>query len=323
MAEILNGYSSKNIKKAAQLLKKGEPVAFPTETVYGLGAIAYQKKAVAKIFEIKERPFFDPIIVHIANLQQLEEVAEVNDERVYLLAKHFWPGPLTLILPKKKKIPYLVTAGLETVGVRMPQNVIALSLIEEVGMPIAAPSANKFSQLSPTRAEHVEKQIGDKIKIILDGEKSLFGVESTILLMEETPVVLRMGALPVEEIEKVIGPVLLKKKISQVLAPGNLKTHYSPIKPLILISSEEEIDKLKDKNKKIGFLAFQKIKNKKQFADWKILSEKGDLKEAASNFFDYLHQLDDGPAEIIFAEKVEEVGLGKAIMERLMKAMHK
>ncbi|MGB9848025.1 MAG: L-threonylcarbamoyladenylate synthase [Minisyncoccia bacterium] len=323
MAEILNGFLAKNIKKAAKLLKKGEPVAFPTETVYGLGAIAYQKKAVAKIFEIKERPFFDPIIVHIANLQQLEEVAEVNDERVYLLVKHFWPGPLTLILPKKKKVPYLVTAGLETVGVRMPQNLVALSLIEEVKMPIAAPSANKFSQLSPTRAEHVEKQIGDKIKIILDGEKSLFGVESTILLMEETPVVLRTGALPIEEIEKVIGPVLLKKKISQVLAPGNLKTHYSPIKPLILISSEEEIDKLKDKNKKIGFLAFQKIKNKKQFVDWKILSEKGDLKEAASNFFDYLHQLDDGPAEIIFAEKVEEVGLGKAIMERLMKAMHK
>lgn len=323
MAEILNGYSSKNIKKAAQLLKKGEPVAFPTETVYGLGAIAYHKKSVAKIFEIKERPFFDPIIVHIANLKQLEEVAEVKDERVYVLIQHFWPGPLTLILPKKKKIPYLVTAGLETVGVRMPQNVVALSLIEEVGMPIAAPSANKFSQLSPTRAEHVEKQIGDKVKIILDGGKTIFGVESTILLMEETPVVLRAGGLAIEEIKKVIGPVLMKKKLDdRVLAPGNLKTHYAPQKPLIIVNNEEEIQQFKEK-RKIGFLAFQKVKNKKLFVDYKILSPKGDLKEAASNVFDCLHQLDEGPSEIIFAEKVEEVGLGKAIMERLIKAAHK
>jgi len=322
MSQILNGFSAQNIKKAAALLKKGEPVVFPTETVYGLGANVFNKKSVAKIFEIKERPFFDPIIVHIASLKQLEEVAEVKDERVYTLAQHFWPGPLTLILPKKKKVPYLVTAGLETVGVRMPRNIIALSLIEELGAPIAAPSANLFSQLSPTKVEHVEKQIGHKVKIILDGGKTLYGVESTILLMEETPVVLRAGALEIEEIEKVIGPVLLKKKMPKVLAPGNLKTHYSPQKPLIIIKSEEEIKNWKERNKKIGFLAFQKIKNKKFFADYKILSAKGDLKEAASNFFDYLHQLDEGPAEIIFAEIVPEVGLGKAIMERLNKATH-
>jgi len=167
--KIVDGYSSKNIKKAAKFLKNGEPIAFPTETVYGLGTNIYNKKSIAKVFEIKQRPFFDPLIVHIANLKQLEKVAKVEDERIYLLAKHFWPGPLTLILPKQKSVPYLVTAGLETVAVRMPQNIIALSLIQELNLPIAAPSANLFTHLSPTTAEHVDKQLGDKLKLILDG----------------------------------------------------------------------------------------------------------------------------------------------------------
>ena len=326
MAKIIDGFVYRNINKAAQLLRRGEVIAFPTETVYGLGADVYNKKAVAKIFEIKERPFFDPVIVHIANLKQLEEVAWIEDERIYLLAKNFWPGPLTLVLPKQKKIPYLVTAGLDTVGIRMPSNVIALSLIQSLGRPIAAPSANLFTHLSPTTADHVFKQLGSKIKIILDGGKTICGVESTILLIKKNtrPVCLRAGGLPIEEIEKIVGKVeVSKKQSSKVLAPGNLKFHYAPRKPLIIVKNEEEIaEHFKDFKKKKGFLAFQKIKNKKIFSDWRILSPSGDLKEAASNFFDFLHQLDEGPAEIIFAEKVKEVGLGRAIMERLNKAAH-
>mgnify|MGYP000897908111 FL=1 len=326
MAKIIDGFVYRNINKAAQLLRQGEVIAFPTETVYGLGADVYNKKAVAKIFEIKERPFFDPVIVHIANLKQLEEVARIEDERIYLLAKSFWPGPLTLVLPKQKKIPYLVTAGLDTVGVRMPSNVIALSLIQSLGRPIAAPSANLFTHLSPTTADHAFKQLGSKIKIILDGGKTICGVESTILLIKKNarPVCLRAGGLPIEEIEKIVGKVeVSKKQSSKVLAPGNLKFHYAPRKPLIIVKNEEEISEhFKDSKKKMAFLAFQKIKNKKIFSDWRILSPSGDLKEAASNFFDFLHQLDEGPAEIIFAEKVKEVGLGRAIMERLNKAAH-
>ncbi|HOV88470.1 MAG TPA: L-threonylcarbamoyladenylate synthase [Candidatus Paceibacterota bacterium] len=326
MAKIIDGFVYRNINKAAQLLRQGEVIAFPTETVYGLGADVYNKKAVAKIFEIKERPFFDPVIVHIANLKQLEEVAWIEDERIYLLAKNFWPGPLTLVLPKQKKIPYLVTAGLDTVGVRMPSNVIALSLIQSLGRPIAAPSANLFTHLSPTTADHAFKQLGSKIKIILDGGKTICGVESTILLIKKNarPVCLRAGGLPIEEIEKIVGKVeVSKKQSSKVLAPGNLKFHYAPRKPLIIVKNEEEISEhFKDSKKKMAFLAFQKIKNKKIFSDWRILSPSGDLKEAASNFFDFLHQLDESPAEIIFAEKVKEVGLGRAIMERLNKAAH-
>jgi len=324
MANILNGFLVKNIKKAAKYLRKSEPVVFPTETVYGLDAKVYDRKGVVKIFEIKQRPFFDPLIVHIANLKQLKEVAKVEDERVYLLIKTFWPGPLTLVLPKQKCVPYLVTAGLDTVAVRMPANPIALSLIQEINSPIAAPSANLFSQLSPTTAQHVEKQLSKRAKIILDGGKTIWGLESTIVALTKNkkPIILRAGGLPIEEIEKIIGKVIIKKKNKKVLAPGGLQTHYAPSKPLLLVHREEEIPKFKNPKIKIGFLAFQKIKKKKQFVDYKILSPKGDMKEAASNFFDYLHQLDEGPAEIIYAEKIPEVGLGKAMMERLIKAAH-
>lgn len=323
MAQILNGYFYKNIKKAANLLKRGEVVAFPTETVYGLGANVYDKKAIVKIFEIKKRPFFDPIIVHIASLKQLEEIAYLPYKKIQVLINKFWPGPLTLILPKKKKIPYLVTAGLETVAVRMPANLIALSLIQELGLPIAAPSANLFGKLSPTKAIHVQKQIGKKIKIILDGGQTSFGLESTILFIKKIPQILRLGSLTIEEIEKVIGKVEILKESKKILAPGSLPTHYSPFKPLKIVKNEEEIFKNRFKKRRIGFLAFCKVKNKNKFVSFEILSPKRDLKEAASNFFDALHKLDESKAEIIFAERVPFYGLGRAIMERLKKASQK
>ncbi len=324
MAKVLSGYLFKNIKKAAALLRKGEVVGFPTETVYGLGANVYDKKSVVKIFEVKKRPYFDPIIVHIANLKQLEEVVYLSDKKITALISKFWPGPLTLILPKKKKVPYLVTAGLETVAVRMPANLIALSLIQELGAPIAAPSANLFGRLSPTKASHVQKQIGSQIKLILDGGPTAFGLESTILMMEKKPRILRLGSLAVEEIEKVIGRVRVLKKQKQILAPGALPTHYSPFKPLKIVKNEKEIFKKRmGTEKRAAFLGFQGVENKNKFVAFEILSVKGDLKEAAVNFFDALHRLDESGAEIIFAQTVPEKGLGRAIMERLKKANQK
>lgn len=319
MAKILDGYNYKNIKLAAKLIQKGELVAFPTETVYGLGADAFNKEAAAKIFEVKERPEFDPLIIHISSLKQLEEVAYVNKKEVLRLIHNFWPGPLTLILPKKKKIPYVVTSGLDTVAVRIPANIVALSLIQEAKTPIAAPSANLFGKLSPTTAEHVEKQLGKRIKIILDGGKTTIGIESTILFIDKKPKILRLGGLTVEEIEKILGKIEMVEKTEKILSPGQLKTHYSPFKPLKIISSYEEIDFLK----KVAILGFRKVKNKEKFISCQILSPKGNLREAAGNFFDALHKLDESPAEIIYAEKVPEVYLGRAIMQRLRKAEFK
>lgn len=327
-AKILNGFEQKNIQKAASLIQKGEVVAFPTETVYGLGADALNQKAVAKIFAVKNRPFFDPLIVHVANLAWLEKVAFTSHPLCFKLIKKFWPGPLTLVLPKKKKVPYVVTAGQETVAVRMPANFIALSLIQQAQRPIAAPSANLFGHMSPTRAFHVFQQIGQKIKIILDGGNTELGLESTILYLGKKPKILRLGSLPIEEIQKVIGPVSLASlKKEKPQAPGQLLSHYAPFKPLKIVKNEEElIKKIKRgeiSEKKIAFLAFSKVKNKKFFTAWQILSPKKDLQEAASHFFEALHNLDNSSAQIIFAEEVPEKMLGRAIMDRLRKAERK
>lgn len=317
---ILNGYQEKNIKKAADLIKKGNVVAFPTETVYGLGANALDKKAAAKIFDIKERPHFDPLIVHIASLKGLEKVAYVPNKKIWQLINKFWPGPLTLILPKKKSISHLITAGLPTVAVRMPANIIALSLIQEAGVPVAAPSANLFGRLSPTKAEHVQKQIGKKVDLILDSGTTALGIESTILLFDKTPIILRFGSLPIEQIEKIVGKTNIITKPSKILAPGQLRSHYAPFKPLFIVDSEEEIFRFRLAYRKLAFLGFRKVKNKNKFIAWQVLSKNGDLGEAAARFFDCLHKLDASHAEIIFVQKVPEKGLGRAIMDRLRKA---
>ena len=267
-AKILKA-TEENIRICAQALKEGKLVAFPTETVYGLGANAFNPEAVARIFEVKERPYFDPLIVHIASekekvMEKIEEVADVSkltsDQRSLLqkLVEKFFPGPLTLVLPKSRKIPSIVTAGLETVAVRMPSHETARKLIKEAGVPVAAPSANKFSRLSPTKAEHVAYQLGEEIDYIIDDGKTPLGVESTVIdLTQEIPVLLRPGGLPVEEIAEVAGkvelphgevvlmqgePVSIKESPGStsgpqknIKSPGMLKKHYAPSKPLILI----------------------------------------------------------------------------------------
>ncbi len=316
-----------NIKKAAEIIKSGGLVAFPTETVYGLGANAFNPIAVSKIFEAKKRPFFDPLIVHIASISTIGEIADSLGPIETKLAESFWPGPLTLVLPKHNSIPDIVTAGLPTVAVRMPANEIARELILEAGVPIAAPSANLFGRVSPTEARHVANQLGKNIDMILDGGKCEIGMESTIIKIEDgVPFLLRYGGLPIEEIEKTIGKVNRNvykadtKRTDAPESPGQLTYHYSPVTQLILI---DDIKSIKIEKTKAGLLAFTQPQNDLPFEKIEILSGTGNMREAAANLFSCLHNLDSSNLDIIYAEKVPEEGLGKAIMDRLTKAAKK
>ncbi len=309
--------TEENIKLAGSIIKKGGLVAFPTETVYGLGANALNPYAVAKIFEVKNRPTFDPLIVHISKIEWLEKLTKEIDERAFKLIEKFWPGPLTLVLPKSQIVPDIVTAGLPTVAIRMPSHPVALALIESSETPISAPSANRFGYISPTTAEHVEKQLGDKIDLILDGGRCPIGVESTVLsLIDDEPAILRPGGLPVEEIEKVMGKVKIQTKSEKPLSPGQLLKHYSPRTPVKIFKS---IDEIKE-NENIGILLFKKLDVDIKAKHIEILSETGNLVEAAGNLFSALYRLDEANVDIIYAQEVPEVGLGLAIMDRLRKA---
>ncbi len=308
------------VREGARLLREGKLVAFPTETVYGLGADAFNPLAVARIFEVKNRPEFDPIIVHIADLAQLKELVTQVPEAAHRLIEKFWPGPLTLILPKTEKVPGIVTAGLPTVAVRMPAHPVALNLIRAADRPVAAPSANPFGYLSPTTAEHVLTQLDGKVDLILDGGPCPVGVESTVLdLTAEPPTVLRPGGLAVEDIEKVIGPVRVAAGAAgRPRSPGQLSRHYSPRTPLVVFSGRNYPD---PGGRRAGLLLFRRpTQAPAGFAAVEWLSEAGDVREAAANLFAALHRLDQVGLDIIFAEAVPEVGLGRAIMDRLRKA---
>ncbi|HOP85329.1 MAG TPA: L-threonylcarbamoyladenylate synthase [Syntrophorhabdaceae bacterium] len=318
--EILNGFETSSVQRAVYLLKSGELVAFPTETVYGLGADAFNPYAVAKIFETKGRPRFDPLIVHIDTKEWLDKIAVEIPDKAKKLIEKFWPGPMTLILKKSNIIPDIVTSGLPTVGIRMPSHPVAKNLIKELRRPIAAPSANPFGYVSPTKAIHVANMLKNKIKLILDGGDSVYGIESTIISFQKEHVFInRHGAISLEEIQEVVGEVKDKKEITGTYeSPGMMPYHYSPEKPLKIVNSPEEIDK-----KNSAFLAFKTPLKPVLSKYVRVLSEKGDLKEAASNFFSHLIELDQRDVEIIYAERVPEKGLGRAIMERLKKASKK
>ncbi len=313
--------NNENIQLAVSELKSGGLVAFPTETVYGLGADGLNPVAVAKIFAVKKRPTFNPLILHVSSLEMLESIAEVSNLKVKILIARFWPGPLTLVLPKKSIVPYIVTSGLETVAVRMPNNKIALELINKFGGPIAAPSANSFSRLSPTRAEHVEKQLGEFVKIVLDGGSCNIGVESTIVeVTEDNQFLLRPGGISSEDIEKLIGKLSKVTMTPNPNSPGQLQIHYAPKIP-IKFYSEAEIDI--NQYKKIGALFFKEAKHNNTFEIIKVLSQKGDLVEAASKLFLHLHELENMDIDLILVEPVKQEGLGIAIMDRLTKAVNK
>ncbi len=305
-----------NIQIAASHIKEGRLVAFPTETVYGLGANALNPTAVAKIFELKERPSFDPLIVHIADIQQLEQLTVSKDERIMALADKFWPGPLTLVLPKSNLVPDLVTSGMSTVGIRMPAHPVALALIAAAGCPLAAPSANKFGRISPTSAEHVRKQLPD-VDYILDGGKTTVGIESTIIRLTDRGFqLLRTGVITREEIEKVL-PFDQSGVLEKSLAPGMLKSHYSPRKKM-LIADEYLLSQID--LSRAGLISYTG-KHSEGFKRVIEVSDRHDLRDYAVNLFAAMHALeDDTEIDLIVAEAVAEEGIGMAIMDRLKKA---
>lgn len=310
-----------NIKKAAGIIKKGGIVAFPTETVYGLGADALNPIAVSRIFEVKRRPFFDPIIVHIASLSGIEKLVTSFGGMAKSLAERFWPGPLTLVLPKSNNVPDIVTAGLATVAIRMPANKIAMDLITEAGVPIAAPSANPFGFISPTTAWHVKEHLSD-VDMILDGGKCELGIESTIIKIENSyPLVMRHGGLPLEEIENVTGKVSIAKSEGEgPVSPGQMPYHYSPKNPIVLIS---DITAQDIKGERAGLLSFKIPQSELPFERIEVLSPAGNMREAAANLFSSLHSLDAAGLDIIYAEIIDQKGLGIAIMDRLYRASTK
>jgi L-threonylcarbamoyladenylate synthase len=307
-----------DIKKAAQIIQDGGLVAFPTETVYGLGADALNPYAVAAIFEAKNRPTFDPLIVHVADLRQAEILVHAIPKKALQLIEKFWPGPLTLVLPKSSLVPDIVTSSLPTVAIRVPNHPIALELIRESGRPIAAPSANPFGQVSPTTADHVRQSLGNKVNMILDGGPCQVGVESTIIsFAEKEPVLLRPGGLSLEEMEAVIGKIIISKGMGdKPMAPGQLEQHYSPRTPLRLILSSDPLVA----TAKTGWLGLQNPPSGFDFVE--VLSPKGDLKEAAANLFAAMRRLDEKNLDLILAHPVPEQGLGRAINDRLSRASH-
>jgi len=311
--------TEENIRISAEIIKNGGLVAFPTETVYGLGANALNPVAAAGIFEAKRRPFFDPLIVHIAELSDVETISRNIEPKVLKLMERFWPGPLTLVLEKNESVPDIVTSGLPTVAVRMPVHPAARSLIRAAGTPIAAPSANRFGCLSPTTAGHVLNQIGDSVDLILDGGPCAIGIESTIVKVVNGRVyMLRPGGIPAEEIEDFTGETILAVHSNdKPEAPGQLPYHYSPEKQVILT------DKIINIDERSGYLFFKKPLFDFPAGRSRILSESGDLREAAANLFSHLHWLDMLDINKIYAERVEGAGLGIAIMDRLKKASMK
>jgi L-threonylcarbamoyladenylate synthase len=306
--------TKESIDRAAEALAKGEIVAFPTETVYGLGANALNAAAVAKVFAAKDRPRFNPLIVHVLGEEEAEAYAGINDTARSLM-RAFWPGPLSLVLPRQSgcAIADLVSAGLNTIALRAPSHPVARALLEAAKLPVAAPSANRSGRVSPTTAAHVEAELGPLPAMILDGGPCTLGLESTVLGVDGDEVsLLRLGALPRQEIETVLGRKLAARESgSQVTSPGQLATHYAPVTPLRLDAGKPRRGE--------AFLAFGP--NAPSFAGPAInLSRRGDLVEAAANFFAALRTLDATGVESIAVMPIPDHGLGEAINDRLKRA---
>jgi L-threonylcarbamoyladenylate synthase len=307
------------IIRAVQLLREGQVVAVPTETVYGLAADGLNPEAIARIFAVKDRPLFDPLILHVSTIEKARELCAQFPATAEKLAKAFWPGPLTLVLKKKKIVPDLATAGLPTVAVRVPAHPVMQALLKAFGGPLAAPSANRFGRISPTTATAVVHELGGRVPMILEGGPCRVGLESTIVsLLNKQPVLMRLGGVPREEIEKVIGPVKLAGAVEKnPQAPGQLKHHYAPQKPFRLFDSIEQL--MKEDLSRTGFLAFGPVP-KFNFGKVGQLSAKSDLTEAAANFFALLRELDESSVIKIVAMRLPDEGLGAAINERLERA---
>jgi L-threonylcarbamoyladenylate synthase len=334
--------SPESLRRAAEIIRGGGLVAFPTETVYGLGADAFNSEALAKVFEVKGRPRFDPLIIHIAAAESLEKAADLSllngetRKKLYLLIENLWPGPLSLVLPKNKKIPDLATAGLPTAAVRFPDHEAAISLISLSGSAVAAPSANPFGSLSPTKAEHVRDKLGDKIDMILDGGPARIGMESTVLdLTGERVQILRPGGTSKEAIETLIGPVqdsfiAVEEAVNDgMVSPGQLKSHYAPEVPLSVFTLQDIISQPYREGS--AFLFFDRPSRDSWVAAHpnlpekviiKVLSVSGRFAEAAARLFETLHELDSLDIQRIAAQLAPQEGLGCAINDRLRRASY-
>lgn len=336
-----------DIAAAAETLRRGGLVAIPTETVYGLGANALDVAAVAGVFEAKGRPRFDPLIVHVADLSQLDDLVTEVPTAVRPLMQRFWPGPLTIVLPKTDRVPDLVTSGGPTVAVRIPDHSLTLQLLRTAQLPIAAPSANPFGRISPTTAEHVREQLGDRIDLILDGGPCRVGVESTVVQWAADGLhVLRPGGVAVEELEEVVGKVHVPpprrpQEIANetdtsdgdsampLVSPGTLLQHYAPRTPLMVVANvhawlneRSGVASQTKASRRLGLLTLMGVEKARQFERREVLSPTGDLREAAANFFAALRRLDSAGLELIVAEPFPMQGLGRALNDRLFRAAH-
>lgn len=317
MAEI-----GKDIFKAKAILEQGDLVGIPTETVYGLAGNALNPDAVAKIFEVKNRPNFDPLIIHTSSMDRVLEFTVQIPDILIPLGKKFWPGPLTMLLPKKNIVPDLVTSGLDTVAVRVPSHPLTKELLSILDFPLAAPSANPFGYISPTQAKHVNDQLGKKIPYILDGGLCEVGLESTIVGLENEEVVIyRLGGLDVKDIEEIVGKVkIMTHSSSNPKSPGMLKSHYAPKKPFILGDLELLVEEYHSKGIPFAVLSFSdEFKNVPQSIQIQ-LSQNRDINEAAKKLFASMRALDTMDVSVILSELLPEQGLGRAINDRLRRA---
>ena len=324
---------------AVELLRKGEIVALPTETVYGLAADALNPIAVAKIFEAKERPRFDPLIVHLPSRDWLERIADVpehNGQLISKLADRFWPGPFTMVLPKRQIVPEIVTAGLDTVALRISAHPVFAEIIQLFGKPLAAPSANRFGRVSPTTAQHVLDELDGQIPLIIDAGPTQYGLESTIVSVGGNSIdILRRGPITTEQLSQFAKVNIVASPARTILAPGQLPSHYAPRTPLRVVENAESFSP--PKNQRVGLLAWYPVSGKEdlqsaqrrtgdgrslKFVAVRNLSAHQDLREAAANFFRYLRELDVLGLDLIVAERVPSQGLGAAILDRLERASH-
>jgi len=326
------------IREAANIIRVGGMVAFPTETVYGLGADALNPEAVMRIFEAKERPPDNPMIVHISSAEWIEQLAREVPEKVWELYARFWPGPLTMVLKASDIVPRVTTGGLDTVAIRMPRHRVALALIQESAVPIAAPSANLAGRPSPTTAEHVIDDLAGRINLILDAGPTNVGVESTVVdLTKEQPMILRPGGTTYEELRSILGSLSVhpsvqartEPHIERALSPGMKYRHYAPKAEVILVEGEpnamvgkirEMAKEYRSDGKKVGILAFDDSVYQCSNSTVKSMGSRIDLKTAAKRVFSLLRELDKEGVDVILAEGMPERDLGLAIMNRLRKA---
>jgi L-threonylcarbamoyladenylate synthase len=315
---------AKAVTSAAAFLRRGDPVALPTETVYGLAADALNSIAVAKIFDAKQRPRFDPLIVHLPDRNWLERVAQIRREDRQLILRlidRFWPGPLTVVLQRQSIIPDIVTAGLDTVAVRISAHPLFGEIIHEFGGPLAAPSANRFGRISPTEAAHVMDELDGRIPLVIDAGPTEHGIESTIVAIRNDQIeLLRRGPISAEELSKFGNIVVATPNDLTPEAPGQLPAHYAPRTPLVIVDDAGSF--MAPEQKRCGLLAWSFGDERQQFAVVRRLTSGKDFREAASNLFRCLRELDHENLDLIVAEKIPEEGLGCAIMDRLRRAAH-